>query len=218
MNIFERSKNQPFDDESKVITEHLLYANENKTKKIKEKILKLKPEEIGILIRIISGHNNLNYHLERIGYSYTDQCEYCQDPEYPDANNIETQETALHILCECPYFITIRRDIYQENYLKLNNMFPKNKQMKNIRKLITFFKKTKVFERESKLSKRDISPNRTNKRKREPKKETEQQQKKRKITTVYASRQELTTFYKQNLKYGKHREFFKKCTYKSKNK
>ena len=106
-NIFERFKTQPTDDESKIITNHLLEATENKTQKLRDHILKLNPEQIGIFIRIISGHNNLNYHLERIGYSYTDQCAYCQDPELTDKNYIEIQETAYHILCECPYSMTI---------------------------------------------------------------------------------------------------------------
>ena len=68
-NIYKRFKTQPIDDESKIITNQLLEAADNKTIKLRNHILRLNPEEIGIFIRIISGHNNLNYHLERIGYS-----------------------------------------------------------------------------------------------------------------------------------------------------
>ena len=68
-NIYKRFKTQPINDESKIIANQLLEAADNKTIKLRNHILRLNPEEIGIFIRIISGHNNLNYHLERIGYS-----------------------------------------------------------------------------------------------------------------------------------------------------
>ena len=104
----------------------------------------------------------------------------------------------------------IRRDIYRENYLNINTIFSKNKQKDNITKVISFFEKTKVFERVCKLSKRDISPNRSTKRKREKKSEMDHPKKKKRKTITQPTTQSLTHFYRQNLKYGKYREFFKK--------
>ena len=74
----------------------------------------------------------------------------------------------------------IRRDIYRENYLNINTIFSKNKQKDNITKVISFFEKTKVFERVCKLSKRDISPNRSTKRKREKQSEMDHPKKEKK--------------------------------------
>ena len=70
-------------------------------------------------------------------------------------------ETAQHILCTCPYFNNIRKNIFNVYQLKTEKIHELAKHIKgSTNRIILFFEKTKVFERKLQVSKRDLSPNR----------------------------------------------------------
>ncbi len=52
--------------------------------------------DLGILTRVLSGHNKLNHHQTKMGLSYETGCEYCEDKT--------KEETAEHIITKCPKF------------------------------------------------------------------------------------------------------------------
>ena len=66
-------------EHSQVITNKILEKANMNIKKVKKILLELNVEDIGILSRVLSGHNNLNYHQNRIQLSYDTGCEYCED-------------------------------------------------------------------------------------------------------------------------------------------
>ena len=51
---------------------------------------------------LITGHNALNYHRNKIDREIDYECRFCQ----------EDDETTWHILTECPVFLRSRRDIF----------------------------------------------------------------------------------------------------------
>ena len=70
-------------------------------KKMKKIIMELNVEDIGILSRVLSGRNNLNYHQNRIQLSYDTGCDYCEVKQF--------EGTAEHILTKFPTFSRIRK-------------------------------------------------------------------------------------------------------------
>ena len=136
--------------------------------KINKEIIKLNPTNISILIRILSGHNTLNYHLFDMGYSYNPYCEYCTTSETQNNDTAEI-ETATHIICDCPAFTRIRIEVYGKHIITLEKLFHEKSIKNKFIKMIKFIKKTKCFERKPKLTKKDLSPRRAkNKRKINP--------------------------------------------------
>ena len=67
-------------------------------------VYKLARLELGRFIRLISGHNNLNYFQTRIGLANSEQCRFCDTEE----------ETFLHLLYDCPRFWMTRREMFAD--------------------------------------------------------------------------------------------------------
>ena len=155
----------PLSKEAKVLTGNLLKRGEFKLQKISRLVLKLSPAHIEILTKALSGHNCLNYHLYNMGYSYTQNCEYCTNSDQESSAHTEKLETARHILCECPAFTSIRAQIYYNHYIDENEVF-NGSLLKGMNNLIQFFKKTKCLSRTPNLKKEDLSPKRTWRKKR----------------------------------------------------
>ena len=114
---------------------------------------------MSIIIRVLSGHNTLNYHLEHMGYSYHPYCEYCTVSKTQIDNDTAEIETATHILCDCPAFSKTRIGIYGNHTLTPDKLFS-SKISSNLKNIIYFIKKTKCFERKPKLTKTDLSSKR----------------------------------------------------------
>ena len=112
---------------------------------------------------MITGKNCLNYHLENIGYEVTKDCNYCS-PEDHNKIHLEDyeEETASHILCECPAFSKLRQEIYGTTILNLDNNDEtlKNNPKITIKLMIKFMKKTGVLTRPPKYHKSQLSPKR----------------------------------------------------------
>ena len=102
-----------------------------------------------------------------MGYSYHPYCEFCTEPDKQELDNDTAEiETAMHILCFCPAFSTIRIEIYGQYTLNPEQLFPSRSINTNLKNIIKFIKKSKCFEHNPKLTKRDLSPKKgTKKRK-----------------------------------------------------
>ena len=67
----------------------------------------LKREDVRLLVGFLTGHCSVNYHLHKIGLNDTPICRFC----------LEEDETAEHILCECPALSRSRLRILHKSSL-----------------------------------------------------------------------------------------------------
>ena len=102
--------------EAQTITKILLESAKFKLHKLSKTILSLNPYDISILTKVCSGHNNLNYHLKKSSLSDTEYCDFCNEPDDLYHKKSSYQETAAHILHNCPAFSRIRNEIFQNFY------------------------------------------------------------------------------------------------------
>ena len=58
-------------------------------------------QRLGTLIRIVTGHNALNYFRNKVDEDINSECRFC----------MEEDETFWHLVTECPAFATLRREI-----------------------------------------------------------------------------------------------------------
>ena len=118
--------------------------------------------DLSIAIRALSGHNNLNYHLNKIGIMPDDKCEYFTEViRFTDHNwELNCIETAFHILCKCKFFSILRGNIFHEFVIKRSDLFKGKDTIHNMRKFIQFISKSKVFSREPKYTQNDLSSKR----------------------------------------------------------
>ena len=157
-------QNLQLSSEAKHIAYNLLESGKFKPLKISKHITKLSPQDLSILIRALSDVNCLNYHMHKIGYSYTPNCEFCEHNDETESDGLTPLETVSHILYNCPKYIQIRLDIFHERFPDENTVFNKGFHH-NTKRLINFLKTTECFSRKPKLSKADLSPNKGQKRK-----------------------------------------------------
>ena len=95
--------------------------------KLANDITNLKTKDIRTLVKTITGHNCINYHLETIGYSFNKDCSYCSPKEEEKIKQMEyEQETTTHILCECPAFSKIRQEQYCTYKMDTEELIIKN--------------------------------------------------------------------------------------------
>ena len=97
----------PLSSEAKYITYKLLESGKFNPDKISKSISKLTHTKIAILIRILSDVNCLNYHMHKIGYSYTSLCEFCEDNNETERDGTAPSETVSRILYRCPKYMNI---------------------------------------------------------------------------------------------------------------
>ena len=84
-------------------------------------VYKLARLELGRFVRIITGHNNLNYFQTRIGLWGQKLCRFCE----------ERDETFAHLLHDCPRFYASRTEIFKDD-------LPTSDMTWSVRKLIDF--------------------------------------------------------------------------------
>ena len=140
-------------EHSQVITNKILEKANMNIKKVKKIFIELNVEDIGILSRVLSGHNNLNYHQNRIQLSYDTGCEYCEDKK--------AEETTEHILTKCPKFSSIRKEKMGDYYIKTEDIGKQQTCIKTIERIISFFKKIDILNKPIKLKRKDLSPTRS---------------------------------------------------------
>lgn len=75
--------------------------------RITKKLLEMSKNDIRIAVGIITGHCKLNKHLVTIRLRDDPDCDFCG-----------VNETAKHILCECPRLTPIRQQIYARDFIE----------------------------------------------------------------------------------------------------
>ena len=84
-------------------------------------VYKLARLELGRFIRIITGHNNLNFFQEKIGLFTEASCRFCR----------EGNETIMHLMTTCPRFWAQRKEI-------LRDKIPQRDMTWSVRELLNF--------------------------------------------------------------------------------
>ena len=74
-------------------------------------VYKLARLELGRFVRLVNGHNNLNYFQHRIGLWGSDRCRFCD----------VSPERFTHFLTDCPVLRTRRQDTFLDK-IPCNNM------------------------------------------------------------------------------------------------
>jgi ribonuclease HI len=165
-----RYQNAGLSSEARIITDEVLSAFKFKLDKLSKTLLKLSLKDIQTAFKLLSGHNCLNYHLQKCNMTPDDKCDYCTEViKHTDYNwDINCMETAFHILCKCQFFSILRGDIFHKHILESSDLFAGKDTIYNLLKIIHFFNKSKVLNRKPKYTKQELSPYRpTPKRKRE---------------------------------------------------
>ena len=152
-------RNADISPKTKQMIDPILLKCENNIKKLGKTICDMEINQIKLLTQVLTGKNRLNYHMFNIGYTYSKECDYCQtENEGKRKFGEEEDETAYHILCECPTFSALRQRILGEAILT-NLDLPNQKGIKNtLKKIVQFFDATKVMERPNKYEKWQLSP------------------------------------------------------------
>lgn len=76
-------------------------------------LLKLSRKELRIYCNFITGHNCLLEHLHRIGKAEESTCRHCME---------DSEENAMHVICECEAFINVRLKAFGSHTLKVENL------------------------------------------------------------------------------------------------
>jgi ribonuclease HI len=90
-------------------------------------LLGLNRVSAGRVTRIITGHCRLNYHLDKMGLVQDPLCRFCA----------EDNETAEHVLCECPALARRREKVWKK-------LFTTPSDIKDLRKVSSFIKDLKI--------------------------------------------------------------------------
>ena len=135
----------------------LVEAANNETKKLHKGIISLNIKHLKTLTKTVTGHNNLKYHLERIGYTFDNDCTYCS-PEEKDKKDgeIYEEETTLHILCDCMAFTNPRIETYGKAYIKPQELITGN-IIQTIICMTKFMDKTAVLNKIHEINKKHLS-------------------------------------------------------------
>jgi len=84
-------------------------------KDIAKGLLALKRSSLSWLIAMVTGHGNFRLHLKKLKLVEEEDCRLC----------LEEQETAVHILCNCPALASTRMSVFGQRFLaedKLDNL------------------------------------------------------------------------------------------------
>ena len=84
-------------------------------------VYKLARLELGRFVRIVTGHNNLNFFQHKLGYTDKVTCRMCK----------QGQETLMHLMYECPALTLRSMEVFQGE-------FPDEDMLWSVRKLLEF--------------------------------------------------------------------------------
>lgn len=106
-------------------TKHFYRAyNPNKTKYV----IKLTRKQLGLFIRIISGHNSLHGHTGKFIESIFAKCRFCR----------ESKETFVHFISDCPCLRSLREEFFGEN-------LPDDSALWSVDKLLAFANSPSIY-------------------------------------------------------------------------
>ena len=140
-----------------------LAACDNQMIRLSRAILKLSTKNTSIITRFLTGHNVLNKHLHRTNFAPEPTCEYCPPENRKPYTGDFPEETACHIVENCPAFAQDRMKYFEiDFYTNIVDIFNrKNKSVhQSLKDIAEFLKATGCMSRQMKFSK-PISPNRT---------------------------------------------------------
>ena len=127
---------------------------------LKNSVLKLPTKEIRILQKVLTGHNNLNSHLYRMNMALDPLCEFCNLQSLGIDPAFCPEETAMHILEECPAFSLLRIHYFEEFHTTFGKILDIKTSLPTILgKIAKFFIKIACFSRTPKFTE-PISPKR----------------------------------------------------------
>ena len=165
-NLIIRWNGTKLSKQTKILITILIGAANNDIKKLYKRVTSLNIKNIKTLIKTVTGHNNLKYHLEKTGYAYDNDCTYCSPEEkYKKYGEIYEEETALHILCDCIAFTKTRIETYGKPYIKPQELNTGN-LTQTINDMIKFMQNTTALKKTPEINKNHLSPRRSIKRKR----------------------------------------------------
>ena len=101
--------------------------------KTTEFLLSLSRSKLRVLVGVLTGHTNLNYHLNKIGIVNEPTCRKC---------GLEP-ETARHFICTCPAFKNLRTKHLGDFYLT-----PEEQSKLDPANMLSFITGSKLFELE----------------------------------------------------------------------
>ena len=76
-------------------------------------LFKLGVEILRPLTRLITGHNGLNHFQNKINFTTSPFCSYCEE---------EIHETALHLICNCEHFAPLRMQKFGEDPISIDQI------------------------------------------------------------------------------------------------
>ena len=85
-----------------------------------EDIISLSRRELRVLVRLLTGHCCLQYHLKNMQLAKSSNCRLCG----------QSEETAEHILCECDALALPRMKHFKEYVITVNQV--RNLKIRNI--------------------------------------------------------------------------------------
>ena len=94
-------------------------------RKKSEFLVNLDRQSLGMMVQIITGHCRLNYHESKINATTNPSCRFCQWED----------ETAWHLIGECPAFWRSRTDIFNYSFLENPPEWKVGQLLKFIRKI-----------------------------------------------------------------------------------
>ena len=76
-------------------------------------LFKLGFDVIKPLVRLITGHNNLNHFQNLIKFTTPPYCSFCDE---------DVHETALHLICDCEKFAALRMQTFGEDPITIDQL------------------------------------------------------------------------------------------------
>ncbi|XP_033231985.1 uncharacterized protein LOC117182969 [Belonocnema kinseyi] len=92
-------------------------------------ILGLPKKDVRTVIQMLTGHNHLNYHMQKMGYNSTTECRRCGRDD----------ETSLHEIYKCPALARLRHQTLGSYFME-----PEEATMLSVSDLLGFFKRSGV--------------------------------------------------------------------------
>lgn len=97
----------------------------NLSPKVSNYLLNLSKKNCRILVRMLTGHCNLNYHLANMQRSNTYACDLCE-ADYG---------TSFHLVCSCPVLAQLRYRVFGRHLIDESEY--RNLELKNILQFIS---------------------------------------------------------------------------------
>ena len=128
--------------------------------KLRDTFLELPIKTLHITLKIFTGHNNLNSHLYKMNMALDPLCEYCDLQNSGVDPTFCPNETAIHILEDCPAFSLLIIYHFHEYKINMEQLINSKTPLKtNLHRIAKFFTRARCFTKVPRFTK-PISPRR----------------------------------------------------------